>query len=266
MIPASVSAIPGVARTRPRAGLRRPRLATAPCSAPGAKAVPPSDQGDERFSWTVPVKQRSSKQSIYFQHVAAKKRTADHCQSNNRQAIARTFSSRCRPNPSASRLTHAGRRRPRPAPRGVRHPDAQGDKRFPRTVPVKQRSSKQSLYFQHVAAKKRTADRCQSNNRQAIARTFSSRHRPNPSASRLTQAVGDRALLRVESDIRTPKATNASRGQFQSSNGQANNRFISSVLGRKRSPRITANQTITATRNDVFSAKRPARAAKVAEF
>ena len=162
MIPASVSAIPGVARTRPRAGLRRPRLATAPCSAPGAKAVPPSAQGDE-----------------------------------------------C----------------------------------FPRTVPVKQRSNKQSFYFQYVAAKKRIADRCQSNNRQAIARAFSFRRRPNPSASRLTQAVGDRALPRVEADIRMSKAANVSRGQPQSSNGQANNRFISSTLQRKSAPRIAANQT-----------------------
>ena len=77
--------IPGTAHKRGLAAWR-------PCPASrGARIDPPGVRGDERIRSTVPVKQRSSKYSVYFQRVAAETRTADHCQSNNRQAKAKTF-------------------------------------------------------------------------------------------------------------------------------------------------------------------------------
>ena len=115
-----------------------------------------------------------------------------------------------------------------------------------RTVPVKQQSNKQLLSFQRVAAKSRTADHCQSNNRQAMARAFLSRRRPNlPRAGLAESRPGAYALTRTKPRpfLRASKAANASQAQFQSSNSQANNRFIFSALRRNRAPRIIASQT-----------------------
>ena len=155
-------------------------------------------QGHERFQRTVPVKQQSSKLSVYFQRVAAKTRVADHCQSNNRQARTKEFSFSASPG-----SPHDGTSKGLPgtcAPFRVEleQIDVQGDERFRRPVPVKQRSSKYSVHFQRVAAKTRVADHCRSNNRQAKARAFSPRHRPDPPASRLTDSCQAVTLARME--------------------------------------------------------------------
>ena len=143
---------------RPRAGLRKAaqRSRSAP---PGAKAVPPGVQGDERFPRAVPVKQQSSKQSVYFQRVAAKTPAADHCQSNNRQAKTKAFLSRRRSDRPQAGLAE-GRRMSAPCSAWNRTVplNAQGDEHFPRTVPVKQQSSIKSVYFQTVMTEQYAAD------------------------------------------------------------------------------------------------------------
>ena len=181
----------------------------------------------------VPVKQQSSKQSVYFQHVTVKTRAADHCQSNNRQAKTKAFLSRRRPDRPQAGLAE-GRRMSAPCSAWSRTVplNAQGEEHFPRTVPVKQQSSKQSVYFQHVTVKTHTADHCQSNNRQAEARAFSlgvARTRPRAGLRKADGGLRP-APHGAGPLLWTPKATSTSQEQFQSSNSQANNRFISSML------------------------------------
>ena len=157
-----------------------------------------------------------------------------------------SFLSRRRPDPPASGLTES---RSAVAPCSARSrtvpPGVQDEERFPRTVPVKQQSSKQSIYFQHVTEKTHAADHCQSNNRQAEARAFFLGVARTARERAYGKPLSGRALLRLgpRPFLRASKATNASQGQFQSSNSQANNRFTSSMLRRKRTPRIIASQT-----------------------
>ena len=129
---------PGVARTsRGRACGKPPRrLRPDPHE---AKAVPPGVQGGKRFPSAVPVKQQSSKQSVYFQRVAEKTRAADHCQSNNRQAMARAFLSRRRPDLPRAGLAESPPWRLRSDPYEAKAvpPGVQGDERFWTAVPVK---------------------------------------------------------------------------------------------------------------------------------